>query len=420
MALQGKLKVVEGFVKDKLIVLPKEAAYLIGRDRICDMSVMSRRVDRKHARITCRNGAYALTDLETKTGTIVNRNKIATTVLRHNDMIQVGDIKMRFLLEDEEAPKAETVAAAPAPPRPVVIPPKPAPVPVMDKEPSEVDIAVPVFTPEELAVVGRTISGLKVIAALAKGRRTIIYKAIQSEHNRVVALRMLSPEAARNPAIVRWFIEGVQGAAEMRHEDTVSPLGGGRDGENFFSFAIFMENGSALERFADVKKAGVPAIKMALESLIHVVRALEFGQGKGRYHLGIRPTKIMQDEKRHAKLLGLGFDSTPWAPGASVTPQIESYRAPEQGGSTPPPPSAATDIYSLGATFYYMLTAHHPKRDRRGRVGVPKLLNPAVPDSICRIVEKMTDPEPDGRYRTYGQLLHDLRWALRGEAWPKT
>ena len=75
-------------------------------------------------------------------------------------------------------------------------------------------------------------------------------------------------------------------------------------------------------------------------------------------------------------------------------------------------------MYSLGAAFYYMLTGRRPERDRRQRVPSPKLANKAVPDSICRISERMLDPSPEARYRAYGQLLHDLRWALRGEAWP--
>jgi hypothetical protein len=46
-------------------------------------------------------------------------------------------------------------------------------------------------------------------------------------------------------------------------------------------------------------------------------------------------------------------------------------------------------------------------------------MNKAIPDSICRIAEKMVEPSLEARYKSYGQLLHDMRWALRGEAWPR-
>ena len=65
-----------------------------------------------------------------------------------------------------------------------------------------------------------------------------------------------------------------------------------------------------------------------------------------------------------------------------------------------------------------MLTGRPPQRDRRQRIPSPKQVNRVIPDSICRIAEKMVAPDPEARYRSYGQLLHDLRWALRGEAWP--
>jgi len=64
------------------------------------------------------------------------------------------------------------------------------------------------------------------------------------------------------------------------------------------------------------------------------------------------------------------------------------------------------------------LTGKKPTRDHRQRIGSPKLINPAIPDSICRILEKMLMPDPAKRYPSYGQFIHDVRWALRGEAWP--
>jgi serine/threonine-protein kinase len=178
-----------------------------------------------------------------------------------------------------------------------------------------------------------------------------------------------------------------------------------------------MDYGSVLQRFSTAVEDGIPAVKRALEALVHVTRALEFAHGSGVLHLGLRPSKILFNELRRAKLAGLGFDNSTLAAGAQMTPDIVTYLAPEQFG-TKGKMTAATDIFSLGATFYYMLTGRHPQRDRRQRMPSPKQANRVIPDSICRITEKMVDPDPEGRYHSYGQLLHDLRWALRGEAWP--
>lgn len=426
MAQEGKLKIVEGFVRDKAIVLPTDRPFVIGRDHDCTMPVMSRRVSRKHAQITFRNGVYAIADTESKTGTLVNDRKVATSVLRHNDLIQIGDIKMRFLLEDASRVNPADEGGS----KPIITPPQPLPPPPPPpvekaaatpeqppKPPSALEQAKPVFTQEELDRVGQTIGDIRLIAALNKGRRTVLYKAVQPSHNRVVTVKFLRTELAGDAAVVGWFVNGAQRAAAMRHEDMVSPLGGGREGGTKYIYTPFMDD-SALTRFANTPRDGLLAAKRALESLVHVVRALEFAESKKIHHLGIRPTKILFDENRHAKLNGIGFDNSPSASGAETTLDVAAYLAPEQMGAADAAPGHATDIYSLGATFYYMLTGKRPARDARQRVQSPKVINRDAPASLCRIVEKMVEPEPQSRYRNYGQLLHDLRWALRGEAWP--
>jgi hypothetical protein len=415
MPLQGRLTVIQGFLREKEYPLPLQGDFTIGRDRHMSLPILSRTVSRNHARINFRNGVYTISDLDSKSGVVVNDRKVTMTVMRHGDVIQIGHVKFRFSMQEPEkppAPPAEEVRA------PVVIPPKPAPPPPPPSENEPEQMAAPSFTAEELACIGRTIGGTKLIAALDRSRRTMIYKGTQANYNRIVAFKILRPEAATKPEIVTWFIEGAKRASELRHEDIVAPFGGGSEGGRIFLYLQFMENGSALQRFSAAAEEGIPSVKRALEALVHATRALEFAHGSGVLHLGLRPSKILFNELRRAKVAGLGFDNGTSAAGAQMTPDIETYLAPEQFG-TKGAVTAETDVFSLGATFYYMLTGRHPQRDRRQRIPSPKQANRVIPDSICRIAEKMVAPDPEGRYRSYGQLLHDLRWALRGEAWPR-
>jgi len=415
MKQEGRLKVVAGFLANKDIVLPKAGEFQIGRTRRCDLPIMSRRISRQHAKISFSNGVFTIEDLDSKTGTRVNNHRITSTILRSNDVIQIGDIKLQFVL-------AEADAKAPAhPERPVVIPPKPTPRAPKSEEPKSdlSEYAVPEFDEDELDAIGTTIGGVKLITPIARGRRTLIYKGVHSGRNRVVAFKMLNPEAVKNPEIANWLIMGVQRAAELRHEDTVVALGGGHEKNALFVYTPFMEKGSAQERFADAQAEGLSTIKRALESIVHLARALEFAQSKNILHLGLRPSKVLYNETYRAKLAGLGYDNTCQAPGAESTRNISAYLAPEQV-TRAMNCTQATDIFSLGATFYYMLTGRRPRRDVRHRISSPQEKNSLVPDSICRITEKMLDPDPARRYQSYGQLIHDVRWALRGEAWPHT
>jgi len=429
MATIGKLKVLRGFVRRDLVALPQDRPFTIGRDSRRDLPIMSRKVSRNHARIEFQNGHYVISDLNSKAGTLVNDKMITTQTLRHGDVIQIAGLRAKFLLEEEE--QRGKPAAEPKPERPIIIRPKPA---VAEKTPSSATLPVvsgtspgagasqptpvePLFTEKELAWVGQTIGEVRLIGAISKGQRTVVYKGIHSGKNRVVAFKMLSSWAAVNPDVVHWFIDGAKRAGEFRHEDAVTLLGGGRKRGVLFVYTTFMDGGSALERFGRAREEGLPAVKRALEALVHVTRALEYAHSQGILHLGVRPSKILYDEKRQAKLNGLGFDNGPDAPGARHSPDIDAFLAPEQriAGKQC---TLATDIFGLGATFYYMLTGRRPTLDPRGRLTSPKDVNPVVPDSICRIIEKMADPQMENRYRSYGHLLHDIRWALRGEVWP--
>lgn len=429
MAKAGKLKIIAGFVRETDIVLPTDAEYTIGRDRRRDLAIMSRKVSRRHATITCKNGTYVITDIDSKQGTIVNGKEVTSTNLRPNDIIEIGDLKAQFVIEEASpvAPRSRTAkhavvspkhAPEPKPKASVVIAPKPKRRPVIDETPSGVEITAPTFTEKERAMVGQTVGNIRIITTLNKGRRAIIYKGIHDAKNRVVAFKMLNEEAANTPDVRRWFIEGAQVAGKFRHEDAVSLLGGGRQDAIVFVFSRFMDGGNARDRFARAVEEGLPAVKRALETIVHVARALEYASNHEILHLGVRPSKILYDEERRAKLNGIGFDNSPTTPGAGGGPdQSVAFVAPELASGRKNITLAA-DIFSLGATFYYILTGRTPTRGYRQRIPSPKDTNQLVPDSICRIIEKMVNPAPERRYKSYGQLLHDVRWALRGEAWP--
>jgi len=426
----AKLKVVSGFVQQRENILPEKGRFTIGRDRRRNLPIMSRKVSRDHAAIECEDGHYVLVDCESKQGTKVNNRPVTKRRLRAGDVIQIGDVRLEFTIEAVRPAftsfrtPAEPIVSASAPAsekdatEPVIIPPKPKSRPRIEKPVSRVEVPKPRFSDEELGMVGKTIGDIRIIAALNKGRRTVIYKGIQDSKNRVLAVKVLNRAARRDPEVIRWFIDGARRAGDFRHEDAVVMLGGGREGNIIYAFSHFMDGGSARERFARTPEEGLVTVKRALESIVHVSRALEFAQGEGILHLGVRPCKILFDEKRRAKLSGLGFDNSPSAPASGSLAEVTAYMAPEQFSGRAEV-TYATDIYSLGASFYYMLTGRRPVRRARQRISSPKVVNNAVPDSICRIIEKMTDPTPDRRYKSYGQLLHDVRWALRGESWPR-
>jgi serine/threonine protein kinase len=217
---------------------------------------------------------------------------------------------------------------------------------------------------------------------------------------------------------MRWFVEGAKVAGKLRHDDLVPVLGGGRFEKNYYYVTLFMARGNAVARFRRASKEGIDLVKFALQTTIHMTRALEFGFQQKISHRGLRPTKILYDEDQQPKLNGLGFDNGP-GPGLDMKSFAASFLAPEQIRE-PSRAGVSSDIYGLGACFYYMLTSTVVQRETSKQIRSPKLINRIVPESLCRIVEKMLEQDPARRYDNYGLLLHDLRWALRGEIWPRS
>jgi len=424
----GWLKVEAGFQSGRAFQLREGETFYIGRDKKNNYSIPLSQASRVHCKIENRGGTFSITDLQSKNGTFVNGERIESRPLRDGDVIEVARSRLRLTLEPETDEKT--------PPKsmPVIIAPQPRVMTTVSSPSAVLPRALAaeglVFSDEERAYVGRLLGNVKLISAVYAGSRSRVFKGVESEKNRVVAVTMLPLALAENREAVRWFVEGCKRSGALRHEDALPILRGGREGKAYYHVTPYMEQQSAQVIFRkvaetaravmDKAKHGHQALllaKRALQAVIHVARALEHAHQHGVLHGGLRPTKILFNEYGIAKLAGLGFDNGP-GPGFVADGPPAQYLAPEQkrpDGQV----DHRSDIHSLGLTLYFMLTGRLPVRLPNGRVQSPRELNPAVPESVCRIVEKMIELDPGDRYLSYGHLLHDLRWVLRGESWPR-
>ncbi len=408
-----RLIVEAGANPGRTFVLEDGQVFQIGRDRTCDYSLPRlSNVSSVHCRIENRGGAVSVTDLDSKNGTFVNGAKIKSRALRDNDVIEVGRNRLRLHFGSDEPEKA-----MPTETQPIIAALKLAAPPTVVRSLAPLGIETAAIPPKALEWVGKGIDSYKIMGAVAASGRGVVYKAIEPTKNRLVAIKLLSDALLSNVEGMRWFVEGAKVAGKLRHDDLVPVLGGGRVGKKYYYVTLFMARGSALTRFRRAPKEGIELVKFALQTTIHMTRALEFGSQQKISHRGLRPTKILFDEEQQPKLNGLGFDNGP-GPGFDMKSVAATFVAPEQIRE-PAKAGVTADIYGLGGCFYYMLTSTVPQREPSGQLRAPKLINRVVPESLCRIVEKMLEQDPAKRYDNYGLLLHDLRWALRGEIWPR-
>ena len=428
MGANAKLTVEAGFGRGREYELEEGKPFYVGRDRKCDYYIPSGQASRVHCKIEGSSGSFGVFDLESRNGTLVNEERVDSRVLRPGDAVTVAGNRLRFEMGDVVPSQltrmggkleGKPVKQAEAEP-PIVAAPRPKAKPKSSETGDfESEIGFFNYSDVERERVGKALGEVKLLGLLGKGQHCVVYKASDATKNRLVSVKFLRSDLAEDAEVKRWLVQGAKRAGELRHENGVRIIGGGRDGENLYVVLQQMEQ-NAFERFSEARDVGLPAVKSALQTLVNITRALEFGVREGgELYGGVRPSKIFYDERRQAKLSGLGFDNKLSSPGAQLGPRILAYNAPELERK-PEEATVGTDIYSLGATFYYMLTSESPTRDNRSRMASPKEINAAVPDSLVRIYEKMVAAAPEGRYESYSHLLHDLRWALRGEVWHHT
>src|SRR5204863_4082549 len=160
-----------------------------------------------------------------------------------------------------------------------------------------------------------------------------------------------------------------------------------------------------------------------------IAEAVHFAHERGVHHRDLKPSNVLLDSQDvpHvtdfglAKLLEPGADLT-------LTGQVlgtPSYMPPEQADPNRGETTAASDVYSLGAVLYHLLTSRPPfmaetltqtlRLVAEGEAGSPRLLNPAVPRDLETVCIKCLDKDPKRRYATAQELAEELGRFLRDE-----
>src|SRR6266853_4527493 len=237
---------------------------------------------------------------------------------------------------------------------------------------------------------------------LGAGAMAITYRARDTVLNSVVALKVIDRKVAKMPRVRSRFLREARAAAQIRHP-TVARVShyGEQDGECFYVMELV--EGETLE--AKVRREGPMPLALALEVIEQTARALAAAEACGVVHRDIKPSNIMLDPEaqRGAEKTQPGFIGTP----AFASP--EQFAPSEQAKI-----DARSDIYSLGATFWYLLSGCVPfvgrtLNDIRLRqaesLPVEQLKGIDVPARILALLKSMLAPDPKDRPQSARELL---------------
>jgi len=384
----ARLRIIQGNDEGKVFELPA-FAWVIGRGSKSDVLLDDPRSSREHACIRLHHGKWMVRDLGTPNGTFVNRAQLdGWQPIQHADEVRVGHTLMRF--EDEVRP-ASPPSGGPGAPKTTIRP-----------LPDQVEIP-----------------GYRVYDKIGDGATGSVYRARQLSLDRLVAIKVLSPALAKKAAYVERFEREARAAAELSHDHVVPVYGvGHHKGLHYFTMEL-MAQGTVEDRLLDAPGSKLPwpeavaLISDAANGLAHVHQ-------HGLVHRDIKPDNLLLDDDGCVKLGDLGT-LVREADAQGVRIGTPHFMSPEQARRERV--TRASDVYSLGATLYRMLTGTTPHKGENVREIVRAVafdkphpieaLREGLPRVVADEINAMMSRDPAQRPVDAGEVGKRLAAALQ-------
>lgn len=253
------------------------------------------------------------------------------------------------------------------------------------------------------------------------GGSSVIYKAVDTKNNAVVAAKILKQEFTANPEFVDRFKKEVQVALRLKHANIIRAFDAGVDGDKYYIIMDFID-GKTLKHIININKA-LP-VNFVVSVAKKLCLALEYAHVKGFIHRDIKPHNILIDMEGEPYIGDFGI-AKKIAPAISEIKEENvmgsvHYFSPEQARGEKV--DKRSDIYSLGIVLYEMLTGEVPfDGETSVEIALKHLNHPmpettdkasGIPQSLNRIIQKATQKDKDLRYKSAFSMYEDLSRAL--------
>jgi tetratricopeptide (TPR) repeat protein len=265
-------------------------------------------------------------------------------------------------------------------------------------------------------LIGAVISDCKISQKLGEGGFGAVYKAMDQNLQRPVALKVMLQSLTSNQEFVQKFIREAITAAQLNHPNIVAIHKVGRDEKRGIHYLIMeLLDGTTLQAIIDEKGAMKP--EEAVPYILQAAEALAAAHDKKIVHRDIKPENLMVDKRGVIKIMDFGLAKV-------VQPDMKStkvmgtphFMSPEQFEGKQC--DGRTDIYSLGVTLFYLLSLQRPYEGTNTvqiiyaiLTSEPKSLleaNPDVPPELWEIVKKMIHKNTEERYLNFRDVRKDL------------
>lgn len=262
----------------------------------------------------------------------------------------------------------------------------------------------------------------RVIEKIGSGGMADVYKAVDEVLGRTVAVKVLHSRYASDPTFVARFRQEAQAAANLSHPNIVNMYDWGRENDTYY---IVMEYVKGTDLKTLITEKGPLDPKKAAEYAAQVCSALAVAHGYDIIHRDIKPHNIVLTPDGTVKVMDFGIaraGNTTLTQTGSVLGTAQ-YISPEQAQGRPLSP--ASDLYSLGATLYEMVTGRPPFEGETPVATAlkqvneepipPRQIRPSIPPELEAVILRAMQKDPADRYRSATEMREDLLRVARGQ-----
>ncbi len=279
---------------------------------------------------------------------------------------------------------------------------------------------------EVSSLVGQQIPGYQLLEKLGTGATGVVYKARQLSMDRLVAVKVLHPKFAARPAYLARLTREARVAAKLSHNNIVQAIDVGSAGPLHY-FVMELVEGKTIREGLEAGK--VYGEREGVEIAIQVAQALAHAARRGLVHRDVKPANIVMTSEGIAKLADLGMartaadDEELRRKERGLTIGTPFYISPEQVRAEEDI-DTRSDLYSLGATLYHMVTGRTPfegtseevfDKHLREQLTPPDHLNQQLSGGLGEVVEVLMAKDRDQRYQTPDDAVIDLECLLAGQ-----
>lgn len=262
------------------------------------------------------------------------------------------------------------------------------------------------------------IAGYEVQKKLGQGAMGAVFKARKHDTNEIVALKVLKPDLSGDHEFVQRFLREAKAVARLNHKNVITAVDVGKSG-NYYYFAMEYIEGESCSEV--IKRQGMIAERPSLSICKQIALALDHAWTHKIIHRDVKPDNIMVTKQGVGKLTDLGLARTAKRDSSltltGVVMGSPAYISPEQATGEKNL-DTRSDIYSLGATLYHMLTGVVPYDGESPLQVMLRHMNDPLPDvrvkmpmvseGTRQLIFKMMAKRPESRFQNARRLYEAI------------